>query len=159
MNKENLLHKFGGKIRVRVCGICIENDKMLMLKHLNVGKKGILWFPPGGGVEDGEPFDDALKREFLEETGLEVIIKKLLFIDEFIAPPLHGIELYFEVKIIGGTLSKGFDPELEIQIIDEAKWLSMAEINALDHETKPIFLRNIQSLNDVYLLGTYLKKN
>ncbi|MEX2372162.1 MAG: NUDIX domain-containing protein [Dehalococcoidia bacterium] len=31
-----------------------------------------LWFPPGGGLEDHETFEEAALRELFEETGIEV---------------------------------------------------------------------------------------
>jgi len=36
-----------------------------------------LWEIPGGKVKKGEFFDDALRREYLEETGLKIIIEDL----------------------------------------------------------------------------------
>ena len=59
--RESVNHKFGGKVRVRVGGILIENDQILLLKHEGVGKKEFLWSPPGGGMEFGENAEENLK--------------------------------------------------------------------------------------------------
>jgi ADP-ribose pyrophosphatase YjhB (NUDIX family) len=37
-----------------------------------------VWRPPGGGVKPGEDFVEAVKREALEETGLEVELERYL---------------------------------------------------------------------------------
>ncbi|MEL7005810.1 MAG: NUDIX domain-containing protein [Bacteroidota bacterium] len=61
--KEKLNSIYGGKTRIRVCGICIENDSLLMIRHEGVGEQNILWIPPGGGMEFGEDAHQALKRK------------------------------------------------------------------------------------------------
>ena len=59
-------------------GICEFNDKILLLKIRSksahhAGK----WEIPGGKVKKCEFFDEALKREYLEETGLDIDIVSL----------------------------------------------------------------------------------
>ena len=59
-------------------GICEYNGKILLLKLRSksahdAGK----WEIPGGKVKKCEYFDEALKREYLEETGLEVDVESL----------------------------------------------------------------------------------
>ncbi|MBQ2635866.1 MAG: NUDIX domain-containing protein [Methanobrevibacter sp.] len=59
-------------------GICEYNGKILLLKirsksSHDAGK----WEIPGGKVKKGEFFDAALKREYLEETGLEINVDSL----------------------------------------------------------------------------------
>lgn len=59
-------------------GICEYNGKILLLKVCSrsshdAGK----WEIPGGKVKRKEFFDEALKREFAEETGLEINIDSL----------------------------------------------------------------------------------
>ena len=61
-----------------VRGICEFNDKILLLKVRSksahdAGK----WEIPGGKVKKCEYFDDALKREYLEETGLDIDVTSL----------------------------------------------------------------------------------
>lgn len=51
----------------------IAGNTVLLVKHSYA--KG--WYLPGGGVEKGESFRDAAKREVCEETGLDVDALKL----------------------------------------------------------------------------------
>ncbi len=103
---------YGGKLRVRVCGLLKRADgAVLCALHRGVGPTGRLWVPPGGGVEFGETLAQTLVREFVEETGLEVEVGDLVSVHEFVQPPLHAIEVFYEVRAIGGTLALGTDPE------------------------------------------------
>lgn len=54
-----------------VVGICVTEDKkILLLKEEQPGRKACLCFP-GGGIEDGENPVEAVRRELTEETGYE----------------------------------------------------------------------------------------
>jgi ADP-ribose pyrophosphatase YjhB (NUDIX family) len=64
---------------------------------------------PGGGVDIWETTMEGLKREVWEETGLEVQIEKLIYVDEsfFLTPGnnhWHTLKFYYQATIIGGTM-------------------------------------------------------
>jgi 8-oxo-dGTP diphosphatase len=57
-----------------VVGICAHSGKILMGRRLaNDGSYGGYWEFPGGKIEPGETEVEALKREFQEELGAEVV--------------------------------------------------------------------------------------
>lgn len=118
---------YGNRIRVRVCGVCIENGQILLVCHRPILGKNDYWCPPGGGVDEGETAEETLRREFLEETGLKIKVGRLLLTKEFVQAPLHAVELYFSVKILSGNLIKGHDPEMNLseQLIKEVSWLPL----------------------------------
>ncbi len=122
---------YGNKVRLRVCGLCWQEASLLLIMH-SMGSNDF-WAPPGGGVEFQETLEDALKREFLEETGLDVEVGKFVFGCEFIKNPLHAVELFFEVKKVAGVLKSGYDPEL--QLIERAQFLSWKEIKAIPEKS------------------------
>lgn len=130
LQQRELSQLYGNKLRFRVCGICLEGENILMVRHQGIGKEGYLWVPPGGGMEFGASAEENLVREFKEETGLEVAVEKFLFLHEFMAVPLHAVEMFFLVKVVGGNLTKGYDPEMSAggQIIQALKFLSPEEI-------------------------------
>lgn len=146
--ENDILTNFGNHLRVRVCGICIENDKVLLIKHKNIGNQGYLWSPPGGGLQFGESVVECLKREFLEESNLSIEINRFLFAQEFLAPPLHAIELFFEVSVLKGALSLGTDPEMKEgeQILEE---ISFLDYEMLSKEPKDCLHNILQKIGKV----------
>ena len=119
---------YGEKIRVRVCGLCWQQGRLLMVNHRGIAE-GPFWAPPGGGLEFGERMEERLQREFLEETGLIISVGEFQFGCEFLQRPLHAIELFFRVAIRDGTLEKGQDPEMPI--IDDVRFMSPAELQQI----------------------------
>ncbi|PEL14970.1 DNA mismatch repair protein MutT [Bacillus wiedmannii] len=67
----------GNVMQVRVTGILIEDEEVLLVKQKVANRN---WSLPGGRVENGETLEEAMIREMREETGLEVKIKKLLYV-------------------------------------------------------------------------------
>jgi 8-oxo-dGTP diphosphatase len=129
MDKE-LEQVYGHKLRVRVCGLCWQEDRLLLLDHQHLGAEHF-WAPPGGGVDYEASAEDCLVKEFMEETGLHVTVGDFLFAAEFIKPPLHAIELFFEVHVKSGSLRVGYDPETSINILRAAAYKSYEEILAI----------------------------
>lgn len=128
---DSVYHAFGNKLRIRVCGLCVDKGRLLMINHQGINE-GDFWAPPGGGLQFGETLESCLKREFSEETGLEIEIRGFRFLYEFVQLPLHAIELFFMVDAREGKLNKGYDPEMEEkQIIKEVKYMPWADIDRL----------------------------
>lgn len=124
------VEKFGNRIRVRVCGLCYRGDDLLLINHKNLYGHDF-WAPPGGGLEFGETAQNALKREFFEECGLEISVGNFLFACEFVSPPFHAVELFFEVATLG-TPKLGSDPEMGAhQLLTDLRFWPSAELAIL----------------------------
>lgn len=121
--------KFGNRLRLRVCGICLHESGILMVNHQGL-REGPFWAPPGGGMEYGVPAAANLEREFREETGLEVRTGRWMFATEFIQAPLHAVEFFFLVDRIGGSLRTGYDPEMGPSLRPFEKPPAFAEASA-----------------------------
>jgi 8-oxo-dGTP pyrophosphatase MutT (NUDIX family) len=98
-----------GKIRLG-CSAAIfdEQRRILLTKRTDNGQ----WCLPGGGMDPGESAAEACEREVLEETGLNVRVKRLVGVyshpDQLIIYADGGkfqiVALHFETEIIGGKL-------------------------------------------------------
>ena len=159
MPLEEINKVFGNKLRVRVSGICIKDDAILLIEHKSIGESGILWAPPGGGMNFGENAHNTLIREFEEETGLTISVGKLLWVNEYLENPLHAIELFFEVNIVSGNLALGNDPELDSQkqILTKIEFIPIKNLKHFAKGTLHGNLVNIESVKDIYALSGYLR--
>ena len=98
-----------GKIRLG-CSAAIfdERGRVLLTKRLDNGQ----WCLPSGGLEPGESAAEACEREVLEETGLSVVVKRLVGVyshpNQLVIYPdgnkVQIVALHFEAEIIGGEL-------------------------------------------------------
>jgi ADP-ribose pyrophosphatase YjhB (NUDIX family) len=70
--------KENGWFRYRAAAIIVENGCVLFAKN----ELDNYYYSIGGGVNLGEKAEDAVKREVLEETGIEYEVERLAFIHE-----------------------------------------------------------------------------
>lgn len=145
---------YGNRVRVRVCGLCWRGDQLLMVNHRGLSGAAF-WAPPGGGLEFGESVSACLRREFMEETGLEISTGRFMFACEFIGDPLHAIELFFEVSVTGGELRKGNDPELAV--IEEVRFMTPREITALPESGRHGIFQPGQSAGELKSLSGFFR--
>ncbi|WP_297335300.1 NUDIX domain-containing protein [Algoriphagus sp.] len=148
--------KFGNRLRTRVNGVLIQEEKILMINH-QMGDQSDFWSVPGGGMKFGSNAKQNLKREFQEEIGLEIQIGKLLFVHEFLESPLHAIELFFEVERSVGEPHLGWDPEFtkNEQILRELKWMSLEELRSLPNASVHQIFWGINSFEDLGMWKGY----
>jgi ADP-ribose pyrophosphatase YjhB (NUDIX family) len=71
-------------MRVRVAGVLVHDNRLLLVQHEKDSKT--YWLLPGGGVGLGERLQESLVREFTEELSLQVTVMDLLFVVETVSP-------------------------------------------------------------------------
>jgi len=91
------------KRRINVRAIIWKDGKLLAVKHRSRHGNGVAAYynTPGGGIDPMESLADCLKREVMEETGVEVVPGKLLFIQQFPAVREgydEELELFFSIE-------------------------------------------------------------
>ena len=114
-----------------VRGICEVNGKILLLKvrsqsSHDAGK----WEIPGGKVKKCEFFDDALRREYLEETGLEITIESLYNVIQNKYTACKTNEEVKSIQLIMKVTSSGDEVAISPEH-DEYGWFTREEVNEL----------------------------
>jgi 8-oxo-dGTP diphosphatase len=144
---------FAGHLRVRVNALIIRDNRLLLVEIASPTRKTPFWMPPGGAVQFGEHLQEALVRETLEETGLDVQPLLLKYITEYIHEPYHAVEFYFRCEVTGGRVNRGTDPELGNgeQIIRDIRWVGFDQMREL--ELYPEFLGSESADNILDLDG------
>jgi ADP-ribose pyrophosphatase YjhB (NUDIX family) len=85
---------------VSVEAVIHVDSALLFLKRNNPPVKGEWWFP-GGRIKKGESLEEALRREVLEETGLEICDFKLVNVYSRVFPERHDITIVYLCKSKG----------------------------------------------------------
>lgn len=88
MNEE-VNNNFSKTILTVKAVIVREEREVLLLKRTKDVKNPNKWDLPGGHLEKGETLEESIKREILEETGLEVEVGEILKTTEFSKDSKH----------------------------------------------------------------------
>ena len=121
--------------RIGAYGVIVQENAVLLARWTGSGTPR--WTLPGGGLEAGEDAPTAALREITEETGYTVELGRLLGVDSKFIPadrrlhggnvPLHALRIVYAATVTSGDLTH------ELQgSTDQAKWVPLAEVPALD---------------------------
>ena len=138
-------YKEDGSFKLRVCGVILSENKIL----INNCDNAPFFSYPGGHVELGEDTKTAVIREVLEETNIQTeIVKTLaniqLFFQREDGKPFHEIGFYYLLKSKQPLKTTNFYKE-EIdkgrKRVHEFTWITLEELKSLD--VRPTALKEV----------------
>jgi 8-oxo-dGTP diphosphatase len=111
-------------LQVAVGIVLDDSGKVLVGQRVKPDAYFQKWEFPGGKLEQGESVVDALKREFLEEVGIDISESREFMVWEHSYPD-RDVKLF--VRIIDAFIGKATSREGQA-----LKWVSLEEIAEMD---------------------------
>jgi 8-oxo-dGTP diphosphatase len=109
---------------VAVGGIAVVDGALLLVQRARAPQVGC-WTVPGGRMEPGESVAQAVERELLEETALEVRCGALVGFAERRGPQYHYVILDFWVTPIGSDRPRAGSDAAAVA------WVPLADVGGL----------------------------
>jgi len=106
-----------------------RGGKIVVVKRENEPAKG-LWSIPGGLLELGERVHEGVKREVMEETGLDVEIDRLLDVIDNIVYDDDG-KICYHYVLIDYLCSSSQGDLTAATDVTEAQWIKLKDVNHL----------------------------
>jgi len=128
--------------RPRAAAIIVNGDEIALIKREHSKRGKLYYLFPGGGLEHGETYEEAVVREVLEETGLEVAVDRLVAIVLRLGNP----QFHFLVHIQAGEFGSGTGAEMVGEYESsrgtyEAVWMPVDDL-----ATRPVYPRCVCDL-------------
>jgi 8-oxo-dGTP diphosphatase len=124
------------KIRLRACALIIKDGAILLIEYANDNGDGVHYNLPAGGVEPGETFVEAVKRESKEEACVDVEVGSVAFVYEYqptksnyIYGDTHSVGITFECELKVGSYAKlPQNPDFKQT---DVKWIPISELHSI----------------------------
>ena len=132
---------------VELTVMCLIQDGNRILLQNRIKKDWQGYTLPGGHVEPGESFVDAVIREMKEETGLDILKPRLVGIKQFPIDDGRYIVLLFKTESFSGQVVSSDEGEM--------KWVEcdrLSEINTVDDLDDLLKVFNDPDLNEFQYL-------
>ncbi|MFA6404708.1 MAG: NUDIX hydrolase [Candidatus Paceibacterota bacterium] len=139
--EDDPLKDLDGKILQAVHAFCFCNGKLVVVYSAEKG----YWAPPGGGIEQGETYEEAVVREVKEETNMKVLSQKFIGYQDIYEPDriVRQTRSVCLVESYGPFISDPDGDVTEIKLIDPTdykKYFDWGEVGERIME-RAIFLK------------------
>ena len=131
------------RLRQAARAIVVDEEERVLLVCFQFGDR-VVWAMPGGGIEEGETDEQAVRRELLEEAGLgEFELGPLVWTRTHVVPLGEGrwdgqMERYYLVR------TPAFEPdprlswaELRAENMADVRWWTLDELEAAETQFAP----------------------
>lgn len=108
-----------------VAGLIFDQDRLLVCQRNAQGPFALKWEFPGGKLEHGEGYEDALRRELKEELDIEAGGLSQIYQHQHLYPKIARINLrFFRVEDYSG--------ELKNLVFQQIKWVRIGQLLRID---------------------------
>ena len=133
------------RLRAAARLIVLDPEGRALMFRYDVPGRDPFWVTAGGECDPGETFEDAARRELLEETGIvadpgEQIARMT---PEFITvegEPVQADERFFLVRVADTAVSTAGHTELEQRLMTQHRWFTLDELESWDEAVFPVEL-------------------
>ena len=113
---------FLGKVATKA--IIVKDGKVLIVRD---HKDDAMWDLPGGRINIGENIEDALRREIMEELGVEINIKSVIYSSQRVHTSEGSSHLFIYCEVTVADPSQSLNvPSEELA---EVKWIDKDTVN------------------------------
>lgn len=144
------------RMRRSARALLVDDDGRVLLVRFEF-PDATVWALPGGGIEEGEAVHDALRRELVEECGLDSVeIGPHVWSREHVIPMLVAGETWDgQLDAIHLVRCQAFDPvpaigweQMRLERVHEMRWWTLDELRTADVLFAP---RSLAALVDALL--------